>query len=271
MDTAANNMSLSHRELKNLRALSRKKQRLSQGCYLIEGLRLTREAVFSTADIDRILVSDKFASGHAWPALEAQAGSRGITITPITADQSDQLGATQHPQGIFAIVEMPVTLNRPLPPAIPPALILDGIADPGNLGTLLRTAEWFGIRSVLLTAASADVYNPKVVRGGMGAHFHLPVIWQGEPLKIARALESEDFLLLGATMDGGPLDQLPPINRRWALVIGSEAHGLGEFWQARLDKALTIPAAGSGESLNAAVAAGIILHYLQQHSTGNTS
>ena len=271
MATAVRHMSLSHRELKHLRALSRKKQRHLQGRFLIEGLRLTREALFSDAGIDQILVSDKFSAGPAWPELEARAGSREITIVPITTVQSDQLGATQHPQGIFAVVEIPSLLNRPHPPVLPPALILDGISDPGNLGTLLRTAEWFGVQSVLLAAAGADVYNPKVVRSGMGAHFHLPAVWQGDPLKIAQELESGGILLIGAAMDGETLDQLPPMKHSWALVIGSEAHGLSEYWKERLDIALTIPGAGSGESLNAAVAAGIILHYLQQQSTGNTS
>ena len=270
MVTAARNMSLSRRELKTLRALNRKKQRLLQGCFLIEGLRLTREALFSNAVIAQILVTDKFAAGPAWPELEAHAGSRGITIVPITTVQSDQLGATQHPQGIFAVVDIPSLLNRPHPPLFPPALILDGISDPGNLGTLLRTAEWFGAQSVLLTHAGADVYNPKVVRSGMGAHFHLPAIWQGDPMKIAQELESGSILLIGATMDGETLDQLAHLKDKWALVIGSEAHGLSEFWRERLDHSLTIPGSGSGESLNAAVAAGIILHYLQQQSTSNT-
>lgn len=264
-------MSLSRRELKNLRALSRKKPRHLQGRFLIEGLRLTREALFSNAGIDRILVSDKFAAGPAWPELADHAGPRGITVVPITAVQSDQLGATQHPQGIFAVIEIPSIWNQPQPPILLPALVLDGISDPGNLGTLLRTAEWFGVQSVLLAASGADAYNPKVVRSAMGAHFHLPAIWQGDPAKIAPELESADLLLLGAAMDGEALDQLPPMQHTWALVIGSEAHGLSEFWQERLDIALTIPGTGSGESLNAAVAAGIILQYLQQQPSSNTN
>ncbi|MFC1620074.1 TrmH family RNA methyltransferase [Candidatus Neomarinimicrobiota bacterium] len=262
-------MSLTHRDLKDLRALSHKKQRFSQGRFLIEGMRLVRDALLSSADIEQVLVSDKFAAGSAWPDLEHQARATSAAIVPITEIQARQLGDTRTPQGIFAAIKMPAVLNQPAPILAPPVLILDDITDPGNLGTILRTAEWFGVRTVLLTAASADVHNPKVVRGGMGAHFHLPVLWQGEPTKIAQALSDDELTVLGATMTGKPLDQLPPTEKGWALVIGSEAHGLGEFWSERLDLALTIPGFGAVESLNAAVAAGIILHYLQrdtQHS-----
>jgi TrmH family RNA methyltransferase len=257
-------MSLSHRELKDLRSLRQKKQRLSQGRFLIEGMRLVREALLSGAEIEQVLVSSKFAAGNAWPVLEHQVRDRSVTVIQITETQAQQLADTLNPQGLFATIKIPALLNQPSPPILPPVLILDDITDPGNLGTILRTAVWFGVQTALLTATSADALNPKVVRGGMGAHFHLPALWQGEPMKIARALGDEDIMVLGATMDGKPLDQLPPVKKNWALVIGSEAHGLSEFWSERLDLALTIPGTGSVESLNAAVAAGIILHYLHQ-------
>jgi TrmH family RNA methyltransferase len=258
-------MSLSHRELKDLRALRQKKQRLSQGRFLIEGMRLVRESLLSSADIEQVLVSDQFAIGNTWPDLEHQARDKSVTVVPITETQAQQLADTRNAQGIFAAIKIPAVLNQPSPPIVPPVLILDDIHDPGNLGTILRTTEWFGVQTVLLTATSADAYNPKVVRGGMGAHFHLPALWQGEPMKIAPAVRDENLVVLGATMTGKPLDQLPPMNKNWALVIGGEAHGLSglsEFWSERLDLALTIPGSGSLESLNAAVAAGIILHYL---------
>lgn len=257
-------MSLSQRDLKDLRALGEKKYRLSQGRFLIEGMRLAKEALLSNAAIEQILVSDKFVSGTAWPALEAEARTRKLAVTPVTEIQAQQLGETRNPQGIFATVKLPTVLKKTAPPVIPPVLVLDDIADPGNLGTILRTADWFGVQTVLLSAPSTDAYNPKVVRGGMGAHFHLPVLWQGETPKIAQALSDTDIMLLGASLTGQALDRLPPMKNNWALVIGSEAHGLSKFWSERLDLALTIPGTGSVESLNAAVAAGIILNYLHR-------
>ena len=205
---------------------------------------MVKEALSSEAVIERVLVSDKFAAGPAWPELEAS--SRDTTIISITETQAQQLGDTRHPQEIFAVLKIPVAHSKPHPPVIPPVLILDGISDPGNLGTLLRTAEWFGVRTVLASATSADVYNPKVVRSGMGAHFYLPALWQGESMKIPPVLGSKDILLLGATLTGKLLDQLPSLGQNWALVIGSEAHGLSELWSERLDIALTISGAGSG-------------------------
>ncbi|MFB0515711.1 MAG: TrmH family RNA methyltransferase, partial [Candidatus Neomarinimicrobiota bacterium] len=134
--------------------------------------------------------------------------------------------------------------------------------DPGNMGTLLRTADWFAIPTVWVSQASADVFNPKVLRGGMGAHFHIPNLWQGDLAVPAQQISAEGIILLGATMDGRPLDQIAAPGQAWALVVGSEAHGLSPFWRGCLDEAVTIPGAGRAESLNASVATGIILHYL---------
>ena len=257
-------MSLSRQAVKDLRALRLKKHRLAGGRYLVEGARLVAEALRSPVEVEQVLCTAGFAQSAAGAAFEADVRSRGLETIALTNTQAEQLGETRHPQGIFAVIRLPREIGPPEQLCRPPILILDDIADPGNLGTLLRTADWFAVPTVWVSQQSADLYNPKVVRGGMGAHFHIPNLWQGELAAVAQHIPAAGIVLLGAVMDGRPLDELPPPGAGWALVVGSEARGLSPFWRERLDEAVTIPGAGRAESLNAAVAAGIILHYLQQ-------
>ena len=259
-------MPTSQRAFKDLRALRLKKHRLAQGRCLVEGTRLVAEALRSPTGVQQVLVTAGFARSRAWPAVEAGVQTRGLEPVSLTDTQAGQLADTRHPQGIFAVVRLPAEPPRPEQLYQPPILILDDIADPGNLGTLLRTADWFGVPTVWVSLKSADIYNPKVLRGGMGAHFHLPGLWQGDMAACAEQLTARGITLLGAMLNGRSLDQVEPPGKAWALVIGSEARGLGPFWRESLDEAVTIPGAGQAESLNAAVAGGIILHYLQYSS-----
>ncbi len=253
-------MPLSRTDLQSLRSLAQKKHRHGQGRLLVEGSRLVGEALESTATVERLLGTDGFQQSEAWARLGQAAARHGLLPEMITATQAEQLSDTPHPQGIFAVVRWPFGADSLT--IQPPLLILDGIADPGNLGNILRTADWFGVPTVWVSRESADVTNPKVVRGGMGAHFHLPNLWQGDLAAQAQQLETAGVTLIGATMDGGPLNEVKPPPTSWALVLGSEAKGLSPFWRERLDVAVTIPGHGQGESLNVAVAAGIALHYL---------
>jgi len=264
-------LTLTRQSLKDLQALRLKKRRLARDRCLVEGARLVSEALRSTADVEQVLVTARFTRSDTGALVEDALRSRELEPTLLTDSQAERLGATQHPQGIFAVVRLP---SEPLPPERlfqPPILILDDIADPGNLGTLLRTADWFAIPTVWVSERSADVLNPKVLRGGMGAHFHIPNLWQGDLSDFAQKLPASGITLLGAVLDGRPLSQVSLAGEAWALVVGSEAHGLSPFWRERLDEAVTIPGtgqalrlgSGQAESLNAAVAAGIILHYLR--------
>ena len=208
---------------------------------------------------ERLLGTEAFQQSGAWAQLGQAAARPGLVPELITATQSEQLSDTPHPQGVFAVVRWP--FGAELPPVQPPILILDGIADPGNLGSILRTADWFAIPTVWVSADSADITNPKVVRGGMGAHFHLSHLWQGDLAAGADRLATEGVTLMGATLDGQPLDQVKLPGRSWALIVGSEVRGLNPFWGERLDLAVTIPGWGQAESLNVSVAVGVLLHY----------
>ncbi|MBA7572703.1 23S rRNA (adenosine(1067)-2'-O)-methyltransferase [subsurface metagenome] len=254
-------MFLSHAALKDLRALKLKKHRMAQGRFVVEGSRLVTEAV-RAGRATQLFATKQFLDGPHWTPLEPLIQEPTVPVEQLTATQAEQLADTRQPQGVFAVVRLPEVLKAPaeLPPL--PVVILDEISDPGNLGTLLRTADWFGIPAVLVSATSADIYNPKVVRGGMGAHFHIPHLVQTDLAGYAENLRRERVPIIGATLDGKPLESLAEVSTAWALVLGSEVHGLSPFWRERLTKAITIPGQGQAESLNVAVAGGILLYHL---------
>ena len=255
-------MPLSRADIQSLRALAGKKDRLASGKMLIEGARLAAEALQAPGTVERLMVTNAFLAGDEWSRLDGLAGQQGLVPESITAKQAEQLSQTRSPQGIFALLDWP--LQAPGKTAVaPPVLVLDAIADPGNLGTLLRTADWFGLPSVYVSADSADITNPKVVRSAMGAHFHLPQLLQGDLMELPRQLADRGVPILGAVLDGEPAAELAPLTE-WALVLGSEAHGLSPFWLERLDRRLTVAGGGAAESLNVTVAAGILLHRLRE-------
>ncbi len=252
----------SARELKDLRLLRHKKYRQAQRRYLIEGARLVVEALVSGAPVGQIFYTTDFTASEFWQEISPRAAARGIPLAEISPSQADILRTTRHTQGVFAVLALPSPQDlSQLFEA--PIMVLDDISDPGNLGTLLRIADWFGMPAVWISAASADLFNPKVVRGAVGAHFHIKNIYKGDLEPLSRLLPENHIYCLGAAIHGESLSSFAPVDDNWALVLGNEARGLSKQWQKRLDRAVTIPGLGSAESLNVSVAAGIILYQLR--------
>ncbi len=253
----------SARELKDLRLLRHKKYRQAQRRYLLEGARLVVEALDSGAPVKQIFYTSDFTTAEFWQEISPAAGARDIPLVEITPLQADILRTTRHTQGVFAVLPLPDPPRDPAELLEAPIMVLDDISDPGNLGTLMRIADWFGMPTVWISAASADLFNPKVVRGAMGAHFHIKNIYKGDLEPLSGLLAESHIFCLGAAIHGDPLDSFGPVGDDWALVLGNEARGLSKHWQKRLDRAVKIPGLGSAESLNVSVAAGIILYQLR--------
>lgn len=240
-------------QVKGVKRLHREKGRQQAGRFIVEGLRLLEEA---------------FRAGHV-PALifytpHLEDSARGRDLLSWARDASIQptlvsdkvmraMATTTSPQSVLAVVPWP-TLPWPERPTL--LLILDKLRDPGNLGSALRTAEAAGAEGVLLTPGTVDAYNPKVVRGGMGAHFRLSIrtgCWS----EIAAATQGLQVWM--AEVRGGvpyyDVDWSPPS----AIIIGNEAHGASKKAQELARSRVCIPMPGQAQSLNAAVAAGVIL------------
>ena len=210
------------------------------------------------------LVTDAYQSGNR-PAfvlhtpgtddtLIEQMQADGVEVAPVDEPVMQHITDTQSPQGIVGVFPRP---QPTYPLDAGRVLILDALRDPGNLGTMLRTAAGAGVQAVVLAPGCVDPYNPKVLRGGMGAHFRLPILemtWDD----IQERVTVSAFYLAAGEADTR-YDAIPWAQHDWALIIGSEAHGASDLAQQTATVPVTIPMHRATESLNAAAAAAVIL------------
>lgn len=242
-------------KVKFARTLARKKERTATGKFLIEGTRLMQEAV--RAGFTPALVFYERAAFQADPRLRALIVGwerEKREVYEVNAQVNKALSDTETPQGIAAVFPLP---TLPPPPNPDLVLIIDRVRDPGNLGTMLRTAWAGNVGTVLLAPETADAYNPKVVRAAMGAHFNVPIEAASWGEIAARTNDIARIYLSDATseMDYTRADWTAPV----ALIVGGEAEGASPEARKLATAELAIPMPGSAESLNAAVAAGILL------------
>ena len=251
---------LTNAEIKRIRSLAQNKYRRQYNQFVIEGTRLMEAAVAAEVKFDVLYLTEHFQNNPDHQPLIARLKTAKYIWEPVSENQAKKMSDTVSPSGILALAPLPAP--QPLTPeTLPkgPWLYLDGLADPGNLGTLLRTAAWFGVTNIGLSPDCVDPWNPKVVRGGMGAHFILNLF----PDVTLTELKSTGGTLFGADMSGVPLNIIKKTQiTDWVLVLGGEAHGLSKETRELIDRFISIPKAGIGESLNVAVAGGILLEIL---------
>ena len=251
---------LSRSQIQYLRSLKIKKYRQEEGKFLIGGLRLIGEGLKSIFPLETIWMTESKQTAVAGKKMISDARKLNIPIEITSAKSLEQISDTQHHQGIIALADLPDYSNAEFGDRL---LALDRISDPGNMGTLLRTAEWFSVKSILLSEDCVDPFNPKVVRGGMGAHFWMDSITIVKLDETLHQLQSRGYTIIGSDMTGTPMSKLNlDKNQKWVLVVGSEAHGISETVQNRISHMISIPEKGNVESLNAAVAGGILMEKL---------
>lgn len=249
--TSSKNQHIQHvREL-----LAKRSARDNSGRFVLEGVRLCEEALHSGLQPQLVLYSEKCSPRGIDLVKETQIN--GSQVFSVNTDILDALSETETTQGILMVMQV-----QPL--AIPADLnfivIVDQLRDPGNLGTILRSAVAANAQAVFITPGSVDAWSPKVLRSAMGAHFHIPVITKSwdEILKLCKQRVVSLTLCLAESGGGNPIwnaDLRQPL----ALVIGGEADGASAAARADVELLLNIPMPGGFESLNAAVAASIIL------------
>ncbi|MCR4408392.1 MAG: RNA methyltransferase [Anaerolineae bacterium] len=240
-------------KIQYVRALARRRTRHQEKQFIIEGVRLVEEAL--RADIIPALsfFTEDLVATERGRNLLAELQKRGASPLPVSNAVMRTMSDAQTPQGILAVVPFPQPVP---PPTLSLILVVDGIRDPGNLGTLLRTAEAAGVEEVLLAPGTVDLYNPKVVRGAMGAHFRLPIKAQ-DWAEIASITSGTQVFLADARGDReyDKVDWCAPST----LIVGGEAEGASASGRKLATIRVFIPMQGSTESLNVAVAAAVIL------------
>ena len=190
-------------------------------------------------------------------ALLASLTGAGANLEEVTDAELEKLADTQHPQGIIAVVRAPRWTLSDIKVKMGPVLVLDGVQDPGNTGTMLRTALGLGAAGIIALPGTVEVTNPKVMRGSMGAVFRLPWVDLGADEFLAW-VRKEKVTLLAAATDGDPISGME-IRLPAAIVLGNEGAGLSPEIRSA-GRAVSIPISRGTESLNVAVAAGILLY-----------
>ena len=246
--------SLQNPTIKYVRNLQVKsKVRRAEKAFIIEGVRLLEEAQDSDWETRLVLYSEEL-SERGMQLVEAFQ-SQGTKIEAVTAKVLRAVSDIETPQGILAVMGM---RSLPLPDVLDFVLILDQLRDPGNLGTILRSAAAVNVQAVFLTPGTADQFSPKVMRGAMGAHFRIPVHtadWE----EIRSLFEKSGLHTYLAAANRGQVYYQVDYQVPLALIIGGEASGAGETAFQTAESLIHIPMPGGGESLNASVAAGILL------------
>lgn len=241
-------LSLNHQ--KKLKKLSQKKYREESRLFVVEGSRAVEDAVLSGA-LTEILVTDKYVQQHG--ILQSDT-----PVFLVEEKWMNDLCNTSTPQGIAGIAAMVHQEKLPSCPGF--YLFLDDLSDPGNLGTILRTADAVGCDGVILTSDTVELYNPKTVRSTMGSLFHVPIYRISDKSEALMTLKALGSPIVVSSLDAAVDYREAGLNRPCTIVIGNEAHGVCDLVQSLADRRIKIPMPGRAESLNAAVAAAILLY-----------
>jgi TrmH family RNA methyltransferase len=242
-----------------VRDLQRRKGRKRRGLGVAEGVRLVEEALAAGVPFRGAVTDPTLRDTPRGAALAQSLADHAVPVEEVSAKELSALADTDTPQGVLAVVEPPrwtlVSLEvRPHQPV----LVLDGVQDPGNVGTLVRTAFALGASAAVLLKGTADLSNAKVMRGGMGATFRLPTAPADEK-EFARWVADREVTVWASAGDGTPLERVGP-PERLAVVVGNEGAGVRPFIKSLAAHQVSVPLARGAESLNVAVAAGIILY-----------
>src|SRR5579859_1301330 len=245
--------------VKEIAKLEKRRFREEEGVFLVEGKKIVHEAIAAKAQIHQIVASDKFIREQKQFLEENHIDQKFITV--IAEHNAQRLADTETPQGIFAVIKKPtLQLGEVLENNI--IVAIDNIRDPGNLGTIMRTADWFGVKGLVVSRESVDIYNDKVIRASMGSLFHLQLFVSDSLPEDSRETKAAGFTLVVTRPETSSTFQ-PNKQQKVCLVLGNESLGTSEEIDQLADVTYAIPKYGQAESLNVAVSFGIILSQLK--------
>lgn len=251
---------------KRVQSLLSKRGRREHHQFLIEGVRLVEEALAANLSLERLYHIPAPPGTRLADVIE-RARQRDVHLAEVTPDELLSLSDTQTPQGVIGVADVPRWSDKDvwLPDSMRAArgtgdlLILDGVRDPGNLGTLIRTAEAAGARGILLTRGTVEFTNPKVVRSAMGAMFRLPILEMPPHDEVARRCREAGLPLILTSAHAGDAPTCLQRHEAVALVLGGEAEGADPAWEPVVDFTVRLPMSPEAESINVAVAGAILL------------
>jgi len=247
-----------------IRDLHRRRGRERRGLALAEGVRLVEEALAARVPIRGAVTSPTLEATARGKALEAALRVAGVPVERVDDAALAALADTEHPQGVVAVVSPTAwTLEHVTLGARDVIVVLDGVQDPGNVGTILRTAHGLGASAVVALPGTAELTSPKTLRAGMGAFFRFPCISTDAEAFFAWA-SANHVETWGTDAAGTPIASTPRSSGPLALVLGNEGAGIGGAVRARMARQVAIPLRPGAESLNVAIAAAILLYEVRR-------
>jgi RNA methyltransferase, TrmH family len=248
--------SVNNLQVKQWKKLLTKKERDKTSLFLVEGFHLVEEAVKQGEQVLEIIVSEQVGLPARW-----DSGSTPVTM--VTEEISNSLSETETPQGIYAVCRYS-NMDETLADA-KTFLLIDAVQDPGNLGTMIRTADAAGIDAVVVGRGSVDIFNSKVLRSAQGSHFHLPLI-RGDLNDWIQKLTDKNIPVYGTALENASVYTETTPTDNFALIVGNEGNGVSKDILSNTTANLYIPIYGKSESLNVAVATGVLLYYFKMGS-----
>lgn len=239
-------------QVKQWKKLHTKKERENTGTFLVEGFHLVEEALKVQDMVLEIIVSEEVE-------IPPRINYGSTPVTQINKEVVKELAETETSQGIFAVCKQP---TQELVDG-KSYLLLDAVQDPGNLGTIIRTADAAGIDAIIVGNGSVDIYNAKVLRSAQGSHFHLPII-RGDLFEWIEKLKVAEIPIYGTALENGVVYTEVKPSDRYALIVGNEGSGIQADILSETNQNLFIPIFGQSESLNVAVATGVLLYYFKK-------
>lgn len=252
---------LSKNQAKNIRTLHRKKARREQGLFLVEGEKVVVELLSSHWRVQSLYATAEFINTH-----QDLINQSKVSLVECSPAELTSVSTLVSNTAALAVVHTP----EPTQPSLDDKnwiLALDNINDPGNLGSLLRIADWYGIQQVVCSPTTAELYNPKVIAASKGSFLRIAVSYQ----TLDNFLDQlpNTTAVLGAYLDGESIHQLKPTPIGGVILLGNEAQGINPALATRITRKITIPAFGTAESLNVGVAAAVICDNLKRQQALN--
>ncbi|KGX84826.1 TrmH family RNA methyltransferase [Pontibacillus marinus] len=241
--------SVQNKTVKSWRKLQKKRDREKEQSFMVEGFHLVEEAVNSSWDVKEIIVREDVDLPNEWQSYKWFS---------VTDEVFNAITETEHPQGVAAVINM----REPEWGNFSRVLVLDAIQDPGNLGTLIRTADAAGFDAIIAGKGTVDPYNDKALRSTQGSIFHIPV-FQGDLKEWLPYIKDKGLSIWATSLKNAneyhTVEPTSPV----ALLVGNEGAGVQEEYLQFADQSVTIPIFGQAESLNVAIASGILMYYLR--------
>ncbi|EOD00921.1 23S rRNA (guanosine(2251)-2'-O)-methyltransferase RlmB [Caldisalinibacter kiritimatiensis] len=253
--------SKSNQIVKHVKSLHKKKKRWNSKNYFIEGIRGVKESIISKGQIEYILYSDSLFNVKGGKDLFNLIINNGYKVFHISEEILKYISDTQNSQGIIAALKFDIkSLENILIDRGNFLILLDRVQDPGNIGTIIRTADAFGVSGIILTNGCVDVYNPKVVRSTMGSILRVPIAFERDINNTLNKLKERNIKIVSTALDAEYYSYDFDFTKDFVLVVGNEASGVSKDIQNQSDFNVKIPMIGETESLNVAVATSILMY-----------